>query len=246
MSPGGVGRADRVPRYLAVKVGAALISFVDHAGHRVRAVQPDAGRPGAHADPRPSGQRGAAGVRCAQELGVGQPFWERFLTLRRHTRAPAAGLLLAVLSSRWPRSSASASARRCCSSARPPSSRSCSGSGSASAAAGGAGSLFDRISSGVSLTLWSVPTFWLGLILLVVFSVGLGPDPRDLPGGRHVDSRADGQLVRRTRRHRAAPRAARGHARAGRLRAVRDHHAVVDHRRARQSVSAHRPREGSA
>ncbi|MGI8878989.1 MAG: ABC transporter permease [Jatrophihabitans sp.] len=30
------------------------------------------------------------------------------------------------------------------------------------------GSLFDRVSSGVSLTLWSVPTFWLGLILLVL------------------------------------------------------------------------------
>src|SRR5215475_14470608 len=31
------------------------------------------------------------------------------------------------------------------------------------------GSLFDRISSSVSLTLWSVPTFWLGMILLVLF-----------------------------------------------------------------------------
>lgn len=30
------------------------------------------------------------------------------------------------------------------------------------------GSTFDRISSGVSLTLWSMPTFWLGLILLVL------------------------------------------------------------------------------
>ena len=44
-----------------------------------------------------------------------------------------------------------------------------------------AGSAFDRISSGVSLTLWSVPTFWLGLILLVVFSVGLGPIPAVFP-----------------------------------------------------------------
>lgn len=30
------------------------------------------------------------------------------------------------------------------------------------------GSFFDRLSSGVSLTLWSVPTFWLGIILLVL------------------------------------------------------------------------------
>ncbi len=36
------------------------------------------------------------------------------------------------------------------------------------------GSLFDRISSGTSLALWSVPTFWLGIILLVVLSVGFG------------------------------------------------------------------------
>jgi peptide/nickel transport system permease protein len=43
------------------------------------------------------------------------------------------------------------------------------------------GSLFDRISSSVSLTLWSVPTFWLGMILLVVFSVGLGPIPSLFP-----------------------------------------------------------------
>lgn len=46
-----------------------------------------------------------------------------------------------------------------------------------------AGSLFDRIASGVSLTLWSVPTFWLGLILLVLFAVGLGPVTGFLPAG---------------------------------------------------------------
>ncbi|MGI8869630.1 MAG: ABC transporter permease [Mycobacteriales bacterium] len=45
------------------------------------------------------------------------------------------------------------------------------------------GSLLDRLSSGVSLTLWSVPTFWLGLILLVVFSVGFGPIPSIFPAG---------------------------------------------------------------
>ncbi|MCR2794293.1 ABC transporter permease [Microbacterium sp. zg.Y625] len=31
------------------------------------------------------------------------------------------------------------------------------------------GSLFDRITSGMALVLWSVPTFWLALILLMVF-----------------------------------------------------------------------------
>jgi peptide/nickel transport system permease protein len=45
------------------------------------------------------------------------------------------------------------------------------------------GSLLDRTSSGVSLAFWSVPTFWLGLILLVLFSVGFGPVPALFPAG---------------------------------------------------------------
>jgi peptide/nickel transport system permease protein len=31
---------------------------------------------------------------------------------------------------------------------------------------------FDRINSSVALTLWSVPTFWLGMILVIVFGIG--------------------------------------------------------------------------
>ncbi len=31
------------------------------------------------------------------------------------------------------------------------------------------GSLFDRVTSGIALVLWSVPTFWLALILLMIF-----------------------------------------------------------------------------
>lgn len=47
------------------------------------------------------------------------------------------------------------------------------------------GSAFDRTASGVSLVLWSVPTFWLGLILLVLFTVGAGPIPSGLfPAGQ--------------------------------------------------------------
>jgi peptide/nickel transport system permease protein len=45
------------------------------------------------------------------------------------------------------------------------------------------GSLLDRGASGVSLAFWSVPTFWLGLILLVLFSVGFGPVPALFPAG---------------------------------------------------------------
>ncbi|WP_331714384.1 ABC transporter permease [Auraticoccus cholistanensis] len=36
------------------------------------------------------------------------------------------------------------------------------------------GSLFDKTQTGLALVFWSVPTFWLGLILLLVFAGGLG------------------------------------------------------------------------
>ncbi|TDE60385.1 ABC transporter permease [Nonomuraea mesophila] len=43
------------------------------------------------------------------------------------------------------------------------------------------GSAFDRFSTGTSLLLWSVPTFWLGLLLMMVFGVGIGPIPGIFP-----------------------------------------------------------------
>ncbi len=45
------------------------------------------------------------------------------------------------------------------------------------------GSLLDRVSTGTAITFWSVPTFWLGIILLVLFSVGFGPIPALFPAG---------------------------------------------------------------
>ena len=45
------------------------------------------------------------------------------------------------------------------------------------------GSLLDRASTGSAITLWSVPTFWLGIILLVLGSVGFGPVPPLFPAG---------------------------------------------------------------
>lgn len=45
------------------------------------------------------------------------------------------------------------------------------------------GGPFDRVVSGVTLGLWSVPTFWLALVLLVTFSIGLGPISGLLPAG---------------------------------------------------------------
>jgi peptide/nickel transport system permease protein len=48
------------------------------------------------------------------------------------------------------------------------------------------GSRFDRLSSGTSLTLYSMPEWWLGLVLIAVFAVGMGPIPGLFPtGGLH-------------------------------------------------------------
>jgi peptide/nickel transport system permease protein len=45
------------------------------------------------------------------------------------------------------------------------------------------GSGFDRAATGIAVTLWSVPTFWLGLIVLMLFAVGAGPIPGLFPTG---------------------------------------------------------------
>ncbi|NBM19930.1 ABC transporter permease [Streptomyces sp. GC420] len=45
------------------------------------------------------------------------------------------------------------------------------------------GGLGDRLGTGIALTLWSVPSFWLGLLLIITFSVGAGPVPGLFPTG---------------------------------------------------------------
>jgi peptide/nickel transport system permease protein len=45
------------------------------------------------------------------------------------------------------------------------------------------GSAFDRVSTGVTLTLYAMPEFWLGMILLIVLSTGPGPLPSLFPSG---------------------------------------------------------------
>jgi peptide/nickel transport system permease protein len=45
------------------------------------------------------------------------------------------------------------------------------------------GRLLDRVSTGTAITFWSVPTFWLGIILLVLLSTGFGPIPPLFPAG---------------------------------------------------------------
>ncbi len=45
------------------------------------------------------------------------------------------------------------------------------------------GQRFDNVSTGVTLTLYSMPEFWLGMILLIVFGVGVGFIPGMFPIG---------------------------------------------------------------
>ncbi|MFF3486466.1 ABC transporter permease [Streptomyces sp. NPDC002701] len=45
------------------------------------------------------------------------------------------------------------------------------------------GGLGDRLHTGLALTLYSIPSFWLGLLLIIVFSVGVGPVPGLFPTG---------------------------------------------------------------
>ncbi|MEU4149859.1 ABC transporter permease [Streptomyces sp. NPDC026659] len=45
------------------------------------------------------------------------------------------------------------------------------------------GGLGDRLNTGLALTLYSLPSFWLGLLLTIVLSVGMGPVPGLFPTG---------------------------------------------------------------
>jgi peptide/nickel transport system permease protein len=48
------------------------------------------------------------------------------------------------------------------------------------------GGPFDRLSTGVTLTLYSMPEWWLGLLLIAALAVGIGPLPGIFPtGGLH-------------------------------------------------------------
>ncbi|WP_086561234.1 ABC transporter permease [Streptomyces africanus] len=45
------------------------------------------------------------------------------------------------------------------------------------------GKLGDRVNTGLALTLYSIPSFWLGLLLIIVLAVGIGPIPGMFPTG---------------------------------------------------------------
>lgn len=57
------------------------------------------------------------------------------------------------------------------------------------------GGAFDKTSTGTSLTLYSMPEWWLGLLLIAVFAVGWGPIPGIFPtGGLHSADADPGTL----------------------------------------------------
>lgn len=64
-----------------------------------------------------------------------------------------------------------------------------------SKAAWGHGTRVDRVHTGIAISLWSVPTFWLGLILLSVFGAGLGPIPGLFPTGGMSSGTAGGPVA---------------------------------------------------
>ena len=94
------------------------------------------------------------------------------------------------------------------------------------------GGKFDNTSTGVSLTLYSMPEWWLGLLLIAFFAVGVGPLPGLFPtGGLHsIDSEPG--TDRLGARHHVAPDAAGDHADPGLPRRLRPHHAQLVARRA--------------
>lgn len=57
------------------------------------------------------------------------------------------------------------------------------------------GGAFDKTTSSVALALWSVPTFWLGLIVLMAFGVGFGPIPGLFPVGGISDPDTPPELL---------------------------------------------------
>jgi peptide/nickel transport system permease protein len=53
------------------------------------------------------------------------------------------------------------------------------------------GSTFDRSSTGLTLTLYAMPEFWLGMVLLILFSTGVGPFPGLFPSGGTITPGVD-------------------------------------------------------
>jgi len=156
--------------YLARKVGAAIVSFVMLlvVGFIIFSLMPS--------DPVSALTRGrptsdAQMNQLRHDLGLDKPLWERFLTFVGHTlrgdlgysyeyHQPVSTLIADRL---WPTLLLMGTSTLI---------SIWLGMWLGIRAGWHPGSVLDRSASAVSLALWSVPTFWLGLILLVVFGSG--------------------------------------------------------------------------
>jgi peptide/nickel transport system permease protein len=156
--------------YLARKVGAAIVSFfmLLVVGFVIFSLIP--------ADPVSALTRGrptsdAQMNHLRHELGLDKPLWERFLTFVGHTLSGNLGYsyeyhqsVSSLIADRlWPTLLLMGSSTLI---------SIWLGMWLGIRAGWSPGSVLDRSASAVSLALWSVPTFWLGLILLVVFGSG--------------------------------------------------------------------------
>jgi peptide/nickel transport system permease protein len=165
----GPERSDFLP-YLARKVGAACVSFfmLLVVGFVIFSLMP--------ADPVSALTRGrptsdAQMSHLRHELGLDQPLWERFLTFVGHTLTGNLGYsyeyhqtVSSLIAERlWPTLLLMGSSTLI---------SIWLGMWLGIRAGWRPGSALDRSASSVSLALWSVPTFWLGLILLVLFGSG--------------------------------------------------------------------------
>lgn len=181
--------------YVARKVGAALVSFfmLLVVGFILFSLMP--------ADPVSALTRGrptsdAQMTQLRHELGLDQPLWERFLTFVGHTLTGNLGYsfeyhqsVSSLIADRvWPTLLLMGSSTLI---------SIWLGMWLGIRAGWRPGSVLDRSASAISLALWSVPTFWLGLILLVLFGSGsVGGIPAIFPaGGMQSEGTASGLTV---------------------------------------------------
>ena len=105
---------------------------------------------------------------------------------------------------------------------------------------------FDRFSTGTTLTLYSMPEWWLGLLLIAGLVRRRRPAARHLPDRRAELHRRRSVEPQRDARRRLAPDPAGGHADPGLPRGVLPDHAVVAPRRAGRGLPGHRAGQGPA
>ena len=87
------------------------------------------------------------------------------------------------------------------------------------------------VSTGVTLTLYAMPEFWLGMVLLILFSTGVGPFPGIFPSGGIITPGVGPVVARGHPRPALAPRPAGGDPDARLSRRVLPGHALLAGRR---------------